>query len=96
MNKQNEHQNYKAEPFEETIEAFRKRVILEGGSVQEHYVFTKIDRLKSRIADLEAWLEHTIKSDAVVLKEMIEVKNMWQKKAEELEAKIAEKDKALK
>jgi hypothetical protein len=38
-----------AEPFKEMIEAFRKRVILKGGSVEEHYVLRKINDLESTL-----------------------------------------------
>ena len=41
-----EPQAYQAEPFEETLAAWRERIILRGGTVEEHYALRKIDDLQ--------------------------------------------------
>ena len=41
-----EPQAYQAEPFEETLAAWRERIILRGGTMEEHYALRKIDDLQ--------------------------------------------------
>lgn len=50
---------YQAEPFEETLEAYRVRVLMQGGHIGEHYAFRKIEMQAEQIAALTLQLEKT-------------------------------------
>lgn len=49
----NDEHTAQAEPFEETLEKFRLRVLLQGGTTEEHYVWRKVEMLRETIAELE-------------------------------------------
>jgi hypothetical protein len=82
---------YQAEPFEETLAEFRRRVICKGGTVQEHYAIRKIDQLEEYILDLGVWIELAVSAlDAALKDGEQESEKVWHGRLRHEVAKLCE------